>query len=354
MAGEVNPDEVDFLEEKDLYKILGVPRGAKADELKKAYRQKSLRYHPDKNPSPDAKFKFQKITEAYSILSDDKKRLKYDKSGDMDLEDFDMDQFLNMWVGEMMEDGGVVDDMMQSVLPWRDDDEKLQQFMDERVVPVGAKLRCQICEHVGSNKRLMLVHFERKHQYDCEEWAKETIRNMKLSFESFMKQVTGIGDPSGEFLLPDGTKADVSKVPVPDIRAHMQKRVDKAKVLDQVLEMYRAVAGSETPANEESPATEELGAVKQNPAFVPDPKKLSDILGISLEVAEVLKDDKPRLLRRLQKRIDELNEAGMLQDYTIDGLDSDDAHTVDAVLYAAENVFNQEDDEEEEHSMRGG
>ena len=99
--------------------------------LKKAYRQKSLRYHPDKNPSPDAKLKFQKITEAYSILSDDKKRLKYDKSGDMDLEDFDMDQFLNMWVGEMMEDGGVVDDMMQSVLPWRDDDEKLQQFMDE-------------------------------------------------------------------------------------------------------------------------------------------------------------------------------------------------------------------------------
>ena len=130
-----------------------VSRGAKAEEqlgleqfviclrrpssvqprLKKAYRQKSLRYHPDKNPSPDAKVKFQKITEAYSVLSDDKKRLKYDKSGDMDLEDFDMDQFMNMWVGEMMEDGGVVDDMMQSVLPWRDDEDKLQQFMDEHL-----------------------------------------------------------------------------------------------------------------------------------------------------------------------------------------------------------------------------
>ena len=99
--------------------------------LKKAYRQKSLRYHPDKNPSPDAKPIFQKITEAYSILSDDKKRLKYDKSGDMDLEDFDIDQFLNMWVGEMMEDGGVVDDMMQSVLPWNNEDDKMLQFMEE-------------------------------------------------------------------------------------------------------------------------------------------------------------------------------------------------------------------------------
>ena len=37
-------------------------------------------------------------------------------------------------------------------------------------------------------------------------------KQRKLSFESFMKQVTGIGDPSGEFVLPDGTKADVSKV----------------------------------------------------------------------------------------------------------------------------------------------
>ena len=90
-----------------------------------------MRYHPDKNPSPDAKPIFQKITEAYSILSDDKKRLKYDKSGDMDLEDFDIDQFLNMWVGEMMEDGGVVDDMMQSVLPWSNDDDKMIQFMEE-------------------------------------------------------------------------------------------------------------------------------------------------------------------------------------------------------------------------------
>jgi len=306
MAEEAELEEVD-VNEKDLYKIFGVSRGAKADELKKAYRQKSLKYHPDKNPSPDAKLKFQRIAEAYSVLSDDKKRLKYDKSGDMDLEDFDMDQFLNMWVGEMMEDGGIVDDMMQSVLPWSDDHEKMQQFMDENIVSKGGKLQCQICGHTGSNKRLMMIHFERKHLHDCEEWAKETIKSMKNSFESFMKQVTGIGDPSGEFLLPDGTKADVSKVPVPDIRAHMQKRVDKAKVLDEVLETYRVVAGSELSGNDGPVAAEEQSEVKR-PTALPEPKKLSDILGVPLEEAKALSQDKPRLLRRLQKRIEELNE----------------------------------------------
>ena len=50
--------------------------------------------------------------------------------------------------------------------------------------------------------------------------------------------------------------------------------------------------------------------MKSTPAFVPDLKKLSDILEISLEEAAALKDDKPRLLRRLQVRIDELNEVG--------------------------------------------
>lgn len=90
-------DEVDLLAEADLYRILGVPRNAKPDDIKRAYRKRSLRYHPDKNlDDSDAKLKFQKVAEAFSVLSDENKRAKYDKSGDMDLEDFDVETFMDM------------------------------------------------------------------------------------------------------------------------------------------------------------------------------------------------------------------------------------------------------------------
>lgn len=96
-GAEPSGEEVDLFAETDLYRILGVPRHARPDDIKRAYRKQSLRYHPDKNlDDADAKMKFQKVAEAFSVLSDEHKRAKYDKSGDMDLEDFDVEQFMNM------------------------------------------------------------------------------------------------------------------------------------------------------------------------------------------------------------------------------------------------------------------
>lgn len=59
------------------YDILGVDENAPAQEIKKAYRQLSMKWHPDKNASPEAKGQFQKISEAYETLGDDKKRQEY-------------------------------------------------------------------------------------------------------------------------------------------------------------------------------------------------------------------------------------------------------------------------------------
>jgi curved DNA-binding protein len=67
---------------RDYYEILGVPRNAKEDELKKAYRKLARKYHPDLNPNnKQSEEKFKEIQEAYEVLSDATKRQKYDQLG---------------------------------------------------------------------------------------------------------------------------------------------------------------------------------------------------------------------------------------------------------------------------------
>jgi molecular chaperone DnaJ len=66
---------------KDYYEILGVDKSASSDQIKKAYRKMAMKYHPDKNSGNDAESKFKEISEAYEVLSDDKKRSNYDRFG---------------------------------------------------------------------------------------------------------------------------------------------------------------------------------------------------------------------------------------------------------------------------------
>jgi DnaJ-class molecular chaperone len=67
--------------QKDYYKALGVSESISADELKKVYRKLAVKYHPDKNPgnAKQAEAKFKEISEAYYVLSDEKRRAQYDQ-----------------------------------------------------------------------------------------------------------------------------------------------------------------------------------------------------------------------------------------------------------------------------------
>jgi molecular chaperone DnaJ len=66
---------------RDYYEVLGVTKSSNPDEIKSQYRKLALKFHPDRNKSPDAQEHFKEISEAYAVLSDSSKRDLYDKHG---------------------------------------------------------------------------------------------------------------------------------------------------------------------------------------------------------------------------------------------------------------------------------
>lgn len=78
---------------KDLYEVLGVPKTADEEAIKKAFRKLAMKYHPDKNPGKANEARFKEINQAQEVLSDSKKRALYDEFGEESLsQNFDADR----------------------------------------------------------------------------------------------------------------------------------------------------------------------------------------------------------------------------------------------------------------------
>lgn len=87
---------------RDYYEILGVPRDAGPEQIKKAYRQAALKYHPDRNKTdPDAERKFKEAAEAYEVLSDPQKRQRYDRFGHEGLSGVGVHDFSRMGIDDI-------------------------------------------------------------------------------------------------------------------------------------------------------------------------------------------------------------------------------------------------------------
>lgn len=150
---------------RDYYEVLGVGREASNDEIRKAYKQAALKYHPDRNPGDkEAEGKFKEATEAFSVLSDQDKKQRYDQFGHQGLEGMGGMDFSGVDIFSHFQDlfseffGGFAGGGRARRGPQRGADLRIQQRLTLQEAVLGCKkemsvrapVRCQACDGTGA------------------------------------------------------------------------------------------------------------------------------------------------------------------------------------------------------------
>jgi len=147
---------------KDYYKILGINRDANPEDIKKAYRKLALQYHPDRNPDDkEAEEKFKDVAEAYDVLSNPDKKLRYDATGDPNGRSQAFDPFEEMFRKYANASGRGGFGRRQRVVETGEDLRiRIKVSLDDVANGVHKKLRirkgctCKHCHGVGSTNGL--------------------------------------------------------------------------------------------------------------------------------------------------------------------------------------------------------
>ncbi len=144
---------------RDYYDVLGVERSASPDDVKRAYRQAALKYHPDRNPEdPDAELRFKEAAEAYEVLSDPEKRDRYDRFGHEGLAGTTTHDFSHMRVDDIFSIFGDLFGDLFGGAPRRDAGVDLQLEIEMDLADVLADTerpieyeRTDFCDTCGGN-----------------------------------------------------------------------------------------------------------------------------------------------------------------------------------------------------------
>lgn len=149
-------------EQKNLYDILGLERTASETEIKKAYRKLVLKWHPDRNPhnQEESNEKIKDITEAYSILSDEDKKDKYDKYGVINEDDMPQGGMSGIDINEILKGMGVNIPGMGGMQ--REDDTREEKIMltpqeiyhgGKKNIELVVNKKCNTCDGYGTKDK---------------------------------------------------------------------------------------------------------------------------------------------------------------------------------------------------------
>ena len=144
---------------RDFYDVLGVPRDASNEEVKRAFRSLARRYHPDvAKDDPEAEGRFKEIAHAYEVLSDPEKRARYDRYGEEGL-GVSGDPFVGVGLGDLFEAffGGDVFGSRRPSGPARGPDAEVRVDLElaeavfgaEKTIEIRLPVACETCEASG-------------------------------------------------------------------------------------------------------------------------------------------------------------------------------------------------------------